>query len=312
MTYTEIDLAYFNYAHGGIVNPTDRAEEPPGGYDFSGLVRTMRERWPHVLVMGEGDYYEFWGGAGMWGAAEAMRDAGGRAYVPLVCGLPRQTGPFAPVIFFDAQTLIVKRFFDHRAPDFAARNRNLLMVRPAGGKEILYLATGHGDIGDAIYRQADAKDHRRLAYKDRLSAVLMDFNEHLSGPNHELPDLGDPAKYDQPPKHDHRLRNTRGVPDRPYRRDTSALDYLCGHWNYEKNRREDGIGFVDAAEQAEIYTGTNLPVPSGRQCAQLDHILLSPALAERVVPGSTKIHDPVDPDNPDSDHKRISVTVRVG
>ena len=79
-----------------------------------------------------------------------------------------------------------------------------------------------------------------------------------------------------------------------------------------EGRREGGIGFVDMAEQAGIYTGTNLPKPNGRQCSQIDHILLSPALADRVVPGSACIHEPVDPESPDSDHKRLSVTVAVG
>lgn len=312
MTRMEIDLAYFNYEHGGMTNASARGGNPPGGYDFTGLVRTMRERWPHVLVMGEGDYYEYFGGAGMWGAAEAMRESGGRAYVPLPCSLPREWGPFAPCIFFDAQTLIVKRWFDHRAPDFAARNRNLLTVRPVGGEEILHLVTGHGDLHEENYHVADAKAHRWLAYKGRLSAVLMDMNEHLSGPKHELTDLEDRAIYDQPAHFLHRMRHTAGQPDRPYRRATSALDYLCGAWSEQKDRREGGIGFVDMAEQAGIYTGTNLPKPSGRQCAQIDHILLSPALADRVVPGSACIHEPVDPDDPDSDHKRLSVTVAVG
>jgi hypothetical protein len=111
----EIDLAYFNYAHGGMANASSRGEKPPSGYDFTGLVRVMQERWPHVLVMGEGDYYEYFGGAGMWGAAEAMREAGGRAYMPLPCQLPREGGPFAPCVFFDAQTLIVKHWCCYRA-----------------------------------------------------------------------------------------------------------------------------------------------------------------------------------------------------
>ncbi|MFC0435044.1 hypothetical protein [Kutzneria buriramensis] len=308
----DIDLAYFNYAHGGLTNPTSRGENPPGGYDFTGLVRVMRERWPHVLVMGEGDLYEYFGGAGMWGAAEAMREAGGRAYIPLPCQLPREGGAFAPCIFFDAQTLIVKRFFDHRAPDFAARNRNLLKVRPVDGEEILHVVTGHGDLNEDVYRTADAKGWRWLAYDDRLSAALLDMNEHLSGPKREPTDLEDRALVEQPARFLHRMRHTAGIPDRPYRRTTSALDFLCGAWNDQEGRRTGGIGFVDMAEQAGIFTSTNLLKPSGRQGTQIDHILLSPALANRVVPGSGCIHEPVDPDNPDSDHKRLSVTVRVG
>jgi hypothetical protein len=306
---TAVDIAYWNFAHGGV-QPAATRGAVPTGYNFEGLVRVMGEgdRWPHVIVMGEGDYYTFWGGAGMWGAAEAMRDAGGRAYVPLPCHLPREWGPFAPVIFFDAQTLIVRRYFDGRAPDFAERNRNTLIVRPAaGGEDLLHLAALHGDLHEAVYRLADAKNLRWLAGEDKLSVVLADWNEHLSGPAFEPADLEDTSIYDKPHEYLHRLRHTDGRPDRPFRRTTYSLDYLCGHWDETAQRRVGGIGFVDVAEQAGITTGTNLPRPNGRQCVQLDHILLNTALAERVVPGSACIHPPLEP-HP-SDHLRVSVTV---
>jgi hypothetical protein len=307
----EIDLAYFNYEHGGLVNATPRAENPPGGYRFDPLVRVMRDRWPHVLVLGEGDYYEYFGGAGMWEAAEAMREAGGRTYVPLPCHLPREWGPFAPCVFFDAQSLIVKRWFDHRAPDFAARNRNLLKLRAAGGEEILNIVTGHGDVYDRDHHVEDVKPWRGLAREGALSAALLDMNEHLSGPQHEPTDLEERAAREPAYRWLHRMRHTHGVPERPYRHVTEAMDFLCGHWNAQRGCREGGIGFVDMAEQAGITTGTNLPRPD-RKDTQIDHILLSPDLAERVVPGSACIHEPVDPHDPDSDHKRLSVAVAVG
>jgi hypothetical protein len=195
---TQIDLAYFNYAHGGLIGGGARGGG--AGYDYTGLVRVIGEddRWPHLLVMGEGDRYEFDGGDGMWGAAEAMREAGGRPYVPLPCSLPREWGPFAPVIFFDAQTLIVKHFYDHRAPDFAARNRNVLEVRPVGSGERLFAATTHGDLYDAGLRDQDARHLRWLANPALLSAVLADFNEVLSGPHHEPHDLDTNPRYTDP------------------------------------------------------------------------------------------------------------------
>jgi len=91
---TEIDFAYFNYEHGGLTGGHDHAYSSGRGYDFGGLVRVAGDqgRWPHILIMGEGDRYEFAGGEGMWEAAAAMRAAGGRPYVPLACELPRE-GP---------------------------------------------------------------------------------------------------------------------------------------------------------------------------------------------------------------------------
>lgn len=308
----QVDLAYFNYEHGGLIGATSRGDEFRG-YDYTGLVRVLGEddRWPHLFVMGEGDFYDYFGGMGMWGAVEAMRAAGGRAYVPLPCSLPREWGPFAPVIFYDAQSLLVDRFFDHRAPGFGARNRNLLRIKPVSGGDMLHVATLHGDMYDEIYRSADAKELRWLADERHLSAVLADFNETLSGPQFEPRDLEDPRFYNEPWQYLHRLRHTDGRADRPYRRTTGALDYLCGYWDQSQARRVGGIGFVDVAEQTQIYTGTNLPKEGGRQPVQLDHILLNTPLAKRVLPGTVRIHEPLDPENPDSDHKRISVTVEL-
>jgi hypothetical protein len=53
---TEIDLAYFNYEHGGLRN----TGYPGGGadYDYADLVRVMSDgdRWPHILCMGFSDH----------------------------------------------------------------------------------------------------------------------------------------------------------------------------------------------------------------------------------------------------------------
>jgi hypothetical protein len=307
-----IDMAYFNYEHGGLIGRTARGGG--SGYDYRGLVRVMGkdDRWPNVFVMGEGDLYDYDGGTGMWGAVEAMREAGGRAYVPLPCSLPRQWGPWAPVIFYDAQTLIVKHFYDHRAPDFASRNRNVLEIRAVGSREILFICTGHGDLNDTELRRQDAENLRWLANPDILAAVLEDFNEPLSGPKHEPPDLDSHHYTDKPHRLLHRLRRgPDGQPEVPHRLATPAMDYLCGRWDFDRGQRVGGIGFVDAAEQAGVFTGTNLPKASGRVPTQIDHILLNPSLAERVVEGSFRIHEPIDPKNPDSDHKRLSVMVNA-
>lgn len=291
-----------------MINHSTRGDVP-AGYEFTGLVRVMQDEpeWPHVIVMGEGDYYEYFGGAGMYGAAEAMRDAGGRAYVPLPCQLPRKWGPFAPVIFYDAQTLIVRRFFDHRAPDFSARNRNTVIVRPAQGGEDLHLVAVHGDLHSQCYRLADAQNLRWLAYPGKIAMVLGDFNEHLSGPMYEPTDLDDPTRFPDPAHYLHRLRHTDGIPHEPYRQATVGMDYLCGHWNEVQGQRVGGVGFVDVADQAGIHTGTNMPRPNGRQRVQWDHIVASPDAAKRLVAGSARIHDMLDP-HP-SDHLRVSVAI---
>jgi hypothetical protein len=46
--------------------------------------------FPDIFVMGEADDYELHGMEGAWEAAAAIRDAGGPAYLPLPCSLPRE------------------------------------------------------------------------------------------------------------------------------------------------------------------------------------------------------------------------------
>jgi hypothetical protein len=96
---TELEIAYFNYEHGGRSQAQDRFYSTGTLPSVTGLVQVAGDqgRWPHILVMGEGDRYGDAGGAGMWEAAAAMRAAGG-AYVPNseLAGKPHETGRGRP------------------------------------------------------------------------------------------------------------------------------------------------------------------------------------------------------------------------
>ncbi len=311
---TEIDLAYFNYEHGGMVGHSDRGDGG-GAYFYDGLVNVMGEndRWPDLFVMGEGDRYEFSGGLGAWGACAAMSQAGGRHYAWLACHLPRDWGPFAPVIFYDPQTVQVYRFYSRHAPDFAARNRNILIARPRAGGVLFQIAAIHGDFLDQSMRTHDAAMLRWFGNDTMSSAILGDWNEPLSGPRHEPTDLDNEVAY-PPAKMWHsvsKIQMQHGRPTTPVRASTGAPDYLCGYWDEEVGARVGGVGMHSAAELAQVYTGTNMPKTSGRQATQIDHILVNGPMARRIVPGSFAIHEPINPNDPDSDHKRVSVTVTL-
>lgn len=306
---TETDLSYINNEHGGAIGFTDRGDSY--GYQYGGLVRIMKDRWPDILVMGEGDRYEFNGGDGAWGACAAMADAGGRHYAWLACHLPREWGPFAPVIYYDPQTIEVRRFYSRHAPDFSARNRNVLIAKPRGGGLEFQLAAIHGDFLDQDMRRHDAAMLRWFGHPAMPSAILGDWNETLSGPEFEPTDLDSPTAY---PATDlshlaTKLTLHHGRPEIPYRPSTGALDYLCGWYDPDKGQRVGGVGMHDAAELSGVYTGTNMPKTTGRQQTAIDHILLNGPMAERVIKGSFQVHEPLDPDHPDSDHKRLSVSV---
>jgi hypothetical protein len=314
---TEIDFAYFNYEHGGLIGGHDHAYSSGCGYDFGGLVRIAGDqgRWAHILVLGEGDRYEFAGGEGMWEAAAAMRAAGGRPYVPLACELPRE-GPYAPVIFVDPQAVVIRRFYYHRLPDHAARHSNLLVAslpgRPA--EEIFRVRTGHGAISGGDDRLADAKRLRRLADPGIPTLIAMDWNSVPSGLGWEDRDLDDDRIWAAA---DHWARVHRVLWQHgpaqagPYKPDTRPLDYLIGWWDDAKSCRAGGIGFYDVAELAGDYTPTQIPVPDGRQRRAIDRILVNKPWARAIVPGSYQVHQPADLAHPGSDHLRLSVTVRA-
>jgi hypothetical protein len=308
------DVAYVNYEHGGMIGTKQTLHIGDGcEYDHRGLVRIMSDgdRWPDVLVMGEADRYEYWGGKGAWAAIAAMRDAGGRAYAWVPCELPRDTGPFAPVIFYDPHTVDVRRYYSPHAPDFAARTRNLLIAGPVRSDEKIHLVPIHGDPLVPEYRTMDAQVYRWLARDTQFSLLMGDFNEPLSGPIHEPSDLDDTEVYDKPWGVASKVELDRGRLMPPLRRSTGSLDFLCGWWDDQTGHRVHGIGFHDVCERVGIATPTDLPQPNGRQGCAIDHILANHGLAERIVPGSVRVHEPVDPDHPDSDHKRLSVAFNL-
>ncbi len=186
---TQIDFAYFNFEHGGLIGGEDSFYSSGRGYDFAGLVRVAGDqgRWPHILLMGEADRYGFAGGEGMWEAAAAMRTAGGRPYLPLLGSLPREWGPYAPVIFADAQSVVIRRWHDHRSPDFAARHRNLLVATlpGSGDDEMFRVVATHGDLFSGAMRLADAQALRRFADPAVPSLIAGDWNSVPSGPGWE-------------------------------------------------------------------------------------------------------------------------------
>ncbi|MEU8804688.1 hypothetical protein [Spirillospora sp. NPDC048819] len=111
--------------------------------------------WPDILVVGEGDRYELNGGEGAYEAAAALREAGGPAYVPHPCSLPREWGMFAPVIYVDPHKVVVRRFYSHRLSDFASRNRNLMLFTLPGRTDPIRIVATHGDIYSGHTRLAD-------------------------------------------------------------------------------------------------------------------------------------------------------------
>lgn len=323
---TEIDFAYWNFAHGGRVGANSSGDG--GAYDFRPLVRVIghERRWPDVLILGEADRYDFNGGEGLWDAAAAIRDAKGPAYTPFMCSLPRDWGPFAPAIFVNTEKIQIHRFFDHRLPDFAARRRNVLEARIPGREDIFRVVTGHGDLFGGEQRLADAKTYRMLVHP--VPCIIgQDWNSVPSGPQWEPRDLNDRTKWPHLRMIANRVHWQHGPAQAgPYRADTRALDYLCGYWLTPHPRhhwrrllrlpsartvgqRVGGIGFHWAGELAGDTSPTSQPTPNGRQRLQIDGFVVNDPLRDRIVPGSFCIQDNLNPEHPDSDHLAVRMAI---
>lgn len=321
---TTWELAYVNYEHGGLLNDIESHAMGLGlhvgegyGFDHARLVRLLGQdkRWPDVAVIGECDRWEFWAGRGAWEAIDAIAEAGGRSYAWLPTALPREWGPFSPGILYDPQTIRIARYFSPHAPDFATRTRNLLVFRPVASEERFFLVPIHGDPYVPGYRAMDAQLLWWLANGRRNSILVGDFNEPLDGPAYLPTDMDDTSVYDKPWGNAAKVHLDHGRRVPPLRRSTGSLDYLCGWWDPEQNRRVHGAGFHDLAEEHGITTPTDLWHPTGttgkgRQGVALDHMLANERALTLVERGSFQVHEPVDPENPDSDHKRLSVTMR--
>jgi hypothetical protein len=315
---TDLDIAYFNFEHGGLHDGKDHFFSSGRGYDFSGLVRVAGDggRWAHILVMGEGDRYELSGGEGMWEAAAAMRAAGGRPYIPLACELPAE-GLYAPVIFVDPQAVVIRRFYYHRLPDHGARYSNLLVATLPGRpfSDLFRIRTGHGGLDGGEGRLADARRLRRLADPTFPTLIAQDWNTIPSGPMWEDRELNDSTRWAggcQDWARAHRVLWQHGPGQAgPYLPDTRALDYLIGWWDQATGRRIGGIGYYDVADLAGDHTPTQVPVPDGRERRAIDRILVNAAWKDALVAGSYQVHQPADPSQPDSDHLRVSITVRI-
>lgn len=301
-----VDIAEFNFEVGGLVGGI---WGPRRDYDFARLVEAMDDDWPAVLVLCEGAFYEHNGSAGAFGAATAMREAGGRPYVPLLGTLTGDRGPMAPVVFVDPQVITVHNWFSGREPDHLSHRTNLMVASLAGSSEKWRLVAAHWDVNDELARLRDARNLRPYARPDVPCAVVGDFNSHPSGPHWRV------DNFDAAPAW-RRYTKTHWPPE--FREDgtpvderaTDALDFLLGRWHVPTGARRGGVGFHCAAEHFEDCTPTvNGGAPGTFGPMTLDRVLVNDGFKEAL--SGYRVHLPKDPENPPSDHRRITVTLDI-
>jgi endonuclease/exonuclease/phosphatase family metal-dependent hydrolase len=305
MAVVTLELAVFNFAQGGLVGGINGSRRD---HDFSGLVEAMQGDWPDLLVLCEGAFYTDRGNAGAFAAATAMREAGGRAYMPLPGSLPGND-TLAPVLFADPQTVVVHRFHSGREPDHRDVQRNLCVASRAGSTERFGLLARHFDVDSGEHRLQEAQQLRRYGNPDFPCAIAGDFNSHPSGPHWTV------GNFDQAQPH-RRVTKSAFPPhvdadgNEHHTCDTRALDFLLGPWHEPTGTRLGGAGFWDAAELFKDYTPTvNNLEPGTFGPMTLDRVLVNEPWKDALT--SYRVHAPDDPEAPPSDHRRITVEIDV-
>jgi endonuclease/exonuclease/phosphatase family metal-dependent hydrolase len=299
MSQMQVDV--FNYEHAGRAGADYIGNGGP--CDPAGLARVMAVGDPpDILVMPEGDRYELNGREGAWEAATELAEVTGRPYVPHTCSLPDEGGMFAPTIFHDPTTIQVRRFYDHRLPDFAARTRNLLVATRPGQDwgDRFFVIAHHGDHVDPAERFRQAKKFSRYA-QNIPCLIAGDWNGTPSGPQFEWQDLHTPGVH-TPIALAWRIRWDPQNPGGPHEPDTDQLDFLVGSWTPEG--RIGGLDFSHAAEVADDYTPTQAPRPNKRQQVVLDGFVFNQRWRKHKRLVDYKVHPPLE-DHP-SDHYRVS------
>lgn len=300
-------ISEFNFAAGGLV---DGIWGKRRDYDFTRLQDAMSDgAWPDILVLCEGAWYRHNGGAGVFGAATAMREAGGRAYMPLPGTLTGDRGPLAPIVFVDLQTVIVHHWYSGIEPDRMRPRTNLLVASRAGSREQWRLIAAHWDVNDPAARMRDARNLRPYARPETPAIVVGDFNSHPSGPHWTV------GNFEEAPAW-RRYSKARWPPQRSEADllvdecDTDALDFLLGRWSPELGSRRDGVGFHCVAELVGDTTPTVNPGGWGTFGPMvLDRFLVNQSWVPAVR--DYQVHVPRDPANPPSDHRRITVDLDI-
>lgn len=302
-----MDLAYVNFAHGG--DPHGDSFGTSGTFVMDGLVEMMGDddRWPDAFVLGEPERWGFNGQDGKCAAEVALNKASGRAYTIELGTLPRDWGPIGPALVYDAATVHRHRFFSGHEPDFYARNRNLAILSHRQQPDLKIHVVGyHGDLNSGLYRLLDVMAFRRYANPAVPTVILGDWNANLSGEQWDFPE--DFALFEHTWQYASRALWPDEIPmPGPVSSDTRSMDYLCGKWI--DGRRVGGVGFVHIGEQAGVTTPTQYPAPNGRHPRQVDGGFLNASAAPMLIPSSVHVHEPADPADPPSDHKRFSFTL---
>lgn len=314
MTHHEIDVAQFNFEHGGLTSLT---HETTGlyfaqGYDLDKLVRAFKDvnTGFDLLVLNEA---KFWGHHSSQVALKACELLGERFHRVYDIRIPPfARGDFGPAVIYDPTVLRLVSFGDNSST--VAENKAgvcTFALRVAPNKTFRVKGL-HLDFADGERRLAEVKTIGYLADPSVPCLLTGDLNGLGSGPHMRQREW----ESVEPHKRYHKAWQPKG-PLGPWVADTRALDYLIGAWSTlgfnRPEMRYGGVGFV-ALE--EVAIGQGMPVEEAVAATTntdgglvIDWMLVNEPWYTALVPGSLKVHVPDDGEWP-SDHRLKTATLR--
>lgn len=304
----EFGVALFNYEAGGLSNA--------GGYEFERLQYAFADvtEVPSLILLCEAKEYRTNANIGLHGAAEALSDELGVAYVGLL-GTSRR-GPMPPAIFYNPLTLILRSWWGPDDPGAYDDKINVarFAIRDSGpirGTRSEFLAwVDHWHPSSGIIRRQEAARLGRYG-GERLPVIGGgDLNGTASGPH--LPQRDWTAA-------NYLARSGKGrqFPDGRWVADTAAVDHLIGSWDPQQQRRVDGCGFHAVAELA-WHTDAAAPLlatvndkPAEGGGLLIDWLLVNDVMRPHVVAPSYRVHVPPAGRPAPSDHRLVTATITL-
>lgn len=316
MTHHEINIALFNFEHGGLRRPgvEDSGLRHASGYAFDGLINAFADDplGPDILVLNEAKgYADGDGGIGQT-AVNLLAEHFHRVYEIRVA--PSDRGPFGPAVIYDPILFRLDGFGGWHQT--VQNKRGVASFSLRAKREVRFrVAPQHFDFADGDRRLAEARLIQYLADPAIPTLVAGDLNSIASGPHMRQRDWMLVPEW----KRSHKAWQPGG-PGTEWVADTRAVDALIGAWVDDRPPGVPGVreirrsGGFRALNEVALVQGMALhdamrATTNVDDGLIIDWLLVNEPWFDALVPGSYRVHVPRS--DPPSDHRLVTATLRV-
>lgn len=308
---TEISFGLFNYENGG--------RQSDGSYDLSGLQEAFSSEdieAPDIIMINEAKGWRRDGNIMLHAAANALSRQLQRPYAPEI-GQGIRGDATTPALLYDPRVVRLDFWGDESALNNDKINYG--KMRTVGRKAAQFcVSIQHWHPGDGWLRTIEAHETKAIV-TGPPTLLAGDLNNSASGPHVDM-------DWTKAPDH---LRGSKAIllPNGEYAADTTAMDLMLGDWDWEDGYRtrqvqalaRQAIGWNALAELA-YYSGTppeEAFKPTVNKSDEdgggllIDWMLVNDAWREGLVPHTYRVHEPLDPTKPPSDHRLVTATMEI-